>query len=95
MNKKEKEKYETWRAMQPEKATFLDKSYLEYFLEWLDRKFYVFVLVGKHGSESIYRTTAFRSIFHDTNGEYMYDGIGKTRLEAVLDICIQIAKGES
>ena len=91
MNKKEKDLYLVWRATQPKKPINMETTFLGPFLEWLEGRFYSCVHIGKLSPDGEYRATAFPDIV----GEHEYDGIGKTRLEAVLDICIQIAKGES
>ena len=93
MNKKEKDLYLVWRATQPKKPINIETTFLGPFLEWLEGRFYSCVCfhTGRLNPEGEYRVVAFP----DIGGEHEYDGIGKTRLEAVLDICIQIAKGES
>jgi len=93
MNKKEKDLYLVWRATQPKKPINIETTFLGPFLEWLEGRFYSCVCfhTGRLNPEGEYRVVAFPDIV----GEHEYDGIGKTRLEAVLDICIQIAKGES
>jgi len=92
MTKKEKELFEIWRSKQHGEVVLIDigTDYLGHLLSWLEKRFYSDVQICKIVT-SEYKVTAFP----DIRGEHEYDGIGETRLEAILDICAQIAKGES